>query len=86
MRYRNQTFMEPWKTPVYNAQCRTWAMAKELLHIQGDAQRCDLDKELREPSPRFAFRMLPAFRTKAGNALRRQVAAAIRRERNEART
>ena len=83
MRIKNH--MRPWETSVYNAQCRTWAKAKELLGIHGDAQRCDIAGELREPSPRFAFRMLPQYRTKAANQLRRDVAHAIRDERNAVR-
>ena len=34
-KYRPNPFQsEPWHTPVYNAQCRTWARALELCGIQ----------------------------------------------------
>ena len=83
MRYRNQTFMEPWKTPVYRAQCRTWSKAKDLLHVKADAQRCDIEAELRSPSLRFSFRYLPKRRPADCIAFRREVANAIRAERNQ---
>jgi len=73
--------MEPWITPVYRAQCRTWAKAKDLLHIKADAQRCDIESELRSPSLRFSFRYLPQHRPADCIAFRREVANAIREER-----
>jgi hypothetical protein len=86
MRYRNQTFMEPWITPVYRAQCRTWNKAKAMLNEYGDVTRCDIEAELRSPSLRFSFRYLPKRRPADCIAFRRLVANAIRLERNEART
>jgi hypothetical protein len=56
-------------------------MAKEMLGVEGDAMRCDIGEELRNPSLRFGFRMLPQYRTPAVLAFRRKVAQAIREER-----
>jgi len=73
--------MKPWETSVYLVQCRTWAKAKQLVGIAGNAVRCDIAAELADPSPAFGFRMLPAYRNAGVRKLRKQVADAIRAER-----
>lgn len=81
---RNFNPMKPWETPVYRAQCRTWAKAKQLAGIVGDAVRCDIEAELADPSPAFGFRMLPQYRSEGAKKLRKLVADAIRAERRKA--
>lgn len=82
MKFRNHDPMQPWITPVYRAQCRTWSKAKDLLNEYGDVTRCDIGEELRRPSLRFSFRYLPKHRPASCIEFRRKVADAIRAERN----
>ena len=72
----------PWETPVYNAQCRSWSIAKQLTGVQSDAVKYyTLGKEIADGSPLFLFRALREYRSDGANALRRQVAQVIRKER-----
>ena len=72
--------MKPWETSVYLTQCKTWTKAKEMMGQRGNAIRCDIEAELRNPSVLFGFRMLPQYRTAAIREFRREVAQAIRRD------
>lgn len=66
---------------VYNAQCVTWALAKQALKVSGDAIRCDFDQEMRSPDPLFQFHARREYRSDAANTLRRLVAFRVRMNR-----
>ena len=65
-----------WKTPVYNAQCTTFAVARELTRNQTDVSSLD---DINRPP--FCLRTVKALRTPSIQAFRDNVAAVVRASR-----
>jgi hypothetical protein len=68
----------PWRTPVYTAQCVSFALAKKLSGHYADVSIMQMHK--RRP---YCLRVLPAFRTPEIQAFRDEVAAAVKELRNK---
>jgi len=70
---------------LYGVHCQSWTIAKQMLGIQGNVMRCDIDQELLKTSPISLFRAKRQYRTDAANQLRRLVAFRMRSNRELAR-